>query len=454
MAKLLPKAQRVFAENAVGTDVSQYGTLADGAPFTYTKDPKVIQELSNFLDGWRGAIVGDNAPTLQDMNALFYLITYQLAYLKQAGIGEYDTETTYYINSIVAENGILYKSLVDDNLNEVLTDDTKWEAFTLPDASIERVKLARSATQEQIVEFDHTYLNKTYIADTTETMIIGITKSGQNEDIVVHLMGGNNPNDTNQVPGFPYTHDELQGLKIKIRKAQDGKGKLILKQRFAELADITATDVVEQTGNEVLLGLGVLNTPEESVEFMYLNGSYTMIGHCDGSAATSDSFIFTNLFNSPFRVNTLQPLGSYSAQNSDGTWVSIDLQTQVTRRGNKLEFSGTVSPKSFISDAELRFSLDDSIDIDATYYFNSRVDEDGELQDVVIGNARFITATAADSENLVVVMAADGLTNNEIVFRRTGSNDAQGENGEPATWNLGDAITFNFSVVIDDWISF
>ena len=91
----------------------------------------MIQSLSNYLEGWFGAILGNNSPAVEDMNALHFLFSYQLAYGFQAGVPEWLDVTTYYKGSIVNIDGTLYKSITDDNTNEdPLTEEDDWSIFT------------------------------------------------------------------------------------------------------------------------------------------------------------------------------------------------------------------------------------------------------------------------------------------------------------------------------------
>lgn len=126
MAKITRKVQKIFGQTAGLNQIAQFGSLAASTP-TYTTDPDTIQALSNYLQGWFGAVVGSNSPAIEDMNALCYLFAYQLAYLMQEGVPEWNSQTTYYTGSVVNDgSGNLYTSLIDTNLNNALTDGTKW----------------------------------------------------------------------------------------------------------------------------------------------------------------------------------------------------------------------------------------------------------------------------------------------------------------------------------------
>src|SRR4051812_23225421 len=115
MAKLPRKNMKVFGSTAGFHQLGIFGSLAAGS-IAFTTDPEAIQSLSNYDDGWYQAVVGNKSPALQDWNSLFYLDSYQLAYLFQAGVAEWNTDTTYFIGSIV-NDGVnnLYVSLTDNN---------------------------------------------------------------------------------------------------------------------------------------------------------------------------------------------------------------------------------------------------------------------------------------------------------------------------------------------------
>jgi len=133
MSKLTRVFQKQFGVNAGNSDVGVFGSLAAASP-QYSKDPETIQSLNAFLTGWAAETIANNRPALEDFNAIDFLTFYQLCYLLQTGVAEWNAETTYYIGSIVNDGtGVLYKSLANDNLNNAVTDATKW-ALVNPDS--------------------------------------------------------------------------------------------------------------------------------------------------------------------------------------------------------------------------------------------------------------------------------------------------------------------------------
>ena len=127
MAKITRAVMKIFGQNASTNQRAVFGSLAAASP-AFTTSPVTIQSLSNYLDGWFGAVVGGNSPAIEDMNSLCYLFAYQLAYVMQQGVPEWDATTTYYTGSLVNSGGQLYKSLQDDNLNHAITDGSWWSS--------------------------------------------------------------------------------------------------------------------------------------------------------------------------------------------------------------------------------------------------------------------------------------------------------------------------------------
>lgn len=129
MAKIVRKEAKIFGSAAGALEIGQFGSLAAGA-IAYTTDPDDIQALSQYEGGWFDAVVGSNSPAIEDMNALQYLYAYQLAYLMQSGIPEWETNTVYYIGSLATDaNGFPYRSITDDNTGNALTDSANWVPF-------------------------------------------------------------------------------------------------------------------------------------------------------------------------------------------------------------------------------------------------------------------------------------------------------------------------------------
>lgn len=125
MAKIARVTQRQFASAAGVDEITEFGSLAAGS-LVYSTDPATIQSLSQWIDGWFSAVLDENSPAIEDINAVFFVICYQLAYLMQAGIPEWDAGTTYYIGSLVNSGGIVYTSIADNNTNHAVTNASFW----------------------------------------------------------------------------------------------------------------------------------------------------------------------------------------------------------------------------------------------------------------------------------------------------------------------------------------
>lgn len=127
MAKITRKTQKVL-----GGSSSQNGVFgsAQSGTFELSNDPDDIQDSPAWEQGWNSATFsGQKLPALEEVQGVDYVSTRQLAYILQEGIPEYDSGTEYHENSIVKEAGTvkLYKSLVDDNQGNPLSDNLSWK---------------------------------------------------------------------------------------------------------------------------------------------------------------------------------------------------------------------------------------------------------------------------------------------------------------------------------------
>ena len=114
MAGLTRKTSIQFGANGPSTAFGQFGSKVAAATQT-SQDPAVIQALAAWGEGWQNAIVaGDKAAYLQDMNGFCFVDSYQLTYILQMGIPEYDTtgNTLYFTGSVVqiAASGQWFRS--------------------------------------------------------------------------------------------------------------------------------------------------------------------------------------------------------------------------------------------------------------------------------------------------------------------------------------------------------
>lgn len=180
MSKITRAFQKIFCDGVAATEnIAQFGSLKEASP-AYSKDPTVIQGLAAFDEGWASAVVTNNAPALQDENALFFLITRQLAYLFQAGIAEWDASTVYYTGSLCQSAGKIYRSLVDTNTNNAVTNTTKWSAQPL-----KPVTITINGTLDAA-------LASTFVHSGSGSRAITVSNLADGQEIIVHVAGTNN----------------------------------------------------------------------------------------------------------------------------------------------------------------------------------------------------------------------------------------------------------------------
>ena len=167
MAKLDRVQAKIFADLAPESDVSQFGSFVAGAKLP-TTDIATIQGISAWLDGFSEALVsGNRYPSLQELNGLLKVLSYQGAYALQEGIAEYNADTTYYIGSIVKKTGTfeIYGSLTDDNVGNALTVDTEWN-FLCDLNEIADIDLSNITTTGKSIIANLAMPSDTYIAVT------------------------------------------------------------------------------------------------------------------------------------------------------------------------------------------------------------------------------------------------------------------------------------------------
>lgn len=125
MSKIARKLAKIFGSTAGLDQIAKFGSFAEGTP-EYTTDVEEVQSYSEWLDGWFSAVTGANSPAIEDMNGACFVFGYQIAYLMQAGVAEWNTDTTYYIGSVVSVAGVLYVSQTDTNLGNAVTSQANW----------------------------------------------------------------------------------------------------------------------------------------------------------------------------------------------------------------------------------------------------------------------------------------------------------------------------------------
>lgn len=143
MARLGRYLQKIFGDIASANQIAEFGSAAasgfvggntyDGTSIT----PDIVQALSNYDEGYFAAVDGEYNPAIEDENALNWLWSRQIKYLTQTGVAEWISTETYYTGNFASDGaGSLYYSLVDTNLNNALTDTTKWRKVIGPNTVV------------------------------------------------------------------------------------------------------------------------------------------------------------------------------------------------------------------------------------------------------------------------------------------------------------------------------
>lgn len=135
MPKIERKTQKIFGGNAESDQLAVFGSMISGTP-VYNDDIEALQSEA-YTEGWKAAVAANEAPFMEEMNAVQYGFSKQLAYLFQEGIPEWDAGTTYYLNSFCQVGGVIYKSKLDENINHSPGDDTEeryWTPFKAGDS--------------------------------------------------------------------------------------------------------------------------------------------------------------------------------------------------------------------------------------------------------------------------------------------------------------------------------
>lgn len=148
MAKLDRVHQKIFASTAPASDIGVIGSLHEGNP-TEATSVQDIQSLAAFEAGIRSIVIGENSPIIEEDNALYKLITYQLAYLFQNSIPEWSPLVEYQKMGMVTvgeDHYFLENALT--SINEDPSLGGPWTRFYLspdmmPDFYVRRDALKR-----------------------------------------------------------------------------------------------------------------------------------------------------------------------------------------------------------------------------------------------------------------------------------------------------------------------
>lgn len=163
MARLSFKLQKIFADVAAEGKLAQFGSLKSGSPL-YSDDPDVIQALTYFGAGLGSALINQSPPAIQEFDALFNLMTKQIAYLQQSGVSEWDEDTVYYQGCLAQAGGILFYSLTDNNQGNVLSDTVNWQLYS-------NGKTVTVTNYEHVVSYDEELIRVVNSSPTSDIII-------------------------------------------------------------------------------------------------------------------------------------------------------------------------------------------------------------------------------------------------------------------------------------------
>lgn len=134
---------KLFANAAGPTGVIGIFGANKAGLHTYSSDPDLIQGFTGatgrtgltgqnaWTQGWNAAVNSSLVPTIQDMNAFFYVMTRHLAYLNQVGIQRWLSTVTYAEGSYVTDSdGTVYQSTSGTgNLNKAVSNPDYWQVL-------------------------------------------------------------------------------------------------------------------------------------------------------------------------------------------------------------------------------------------------------------------------------------------------------------------------------------
>ena len=117
---LTRKILDVFCNNQA-SDIGIFGSKYNGSSDT-SSDTDDIQRgqggtNTNWGNGWSEAIVTNQAPCLEDMNGVMYVLSYMTKYLYQSGVAEWDASEGYGLYAMTQYGGSLYMSIQTDPLD-------------------------------------------------------------------------------------------------------------------------------------------------------------------------------------------------------------------------------------------------------------------------------------------------------------------------------------------------
>lgn len=138
MAQLTRKLFQIFCGNKEQTPTDNIGVFGSkkAGNSAWNSDPDVIQ-TNQYLNGWSDAVINNQAPCMDDMNAVMFVFSYMLKYVYQSGIPGWLATEDYYQYSLVQYNGYLWMStttISGDPSNPSPDSSSSWKrlVFTTP----------------------------------------------------------------------------------------------------------------------------------------------------------------------------------------------------------------------------------------------------------------------------------------------------------------------------------
>lgn len=134
MSQLTRKLFKLFCANKVSTPTDNIGVFGSkkAGSSAWSSDPDTIQS-AHYLNGWTDAVVSNQAPCMDDMNALQYVFSYMIKYLYQTGVPEWLSTEEYYQYSFVRYNGFVWMSIYNGQNTDTPQDSSdKWRKIALP----------------------------------------------------------------------------------------------------------------------------------------------------------------------------------------------------------------------------------------------------------------------------------------------------------------------------------
>ena len=186
MAKLTRFYHRIFGSTSTTTQMAAFGSYKNSA-VQMTTDASTVASLPNWLVGMSEGVVNRNAPIIEELNGVLHHSSRQIAYLLQQGVAEYDPSTTYYTDSFVVHDSLIYQSIIDDNIGyDPTTSATTWQIYPKAQfpsyATTTAFTTARGAAVEGSSFYDSTlkkvknYLNSSWVisdmSDANVTLVI------------------------------------------------------------------------------------------------------------------------------------------------------------------------------------------------------------------------------------------------------------------------------------------